>query len=296
METGGILVVDDDAAFRSMLVEWLSQRYPVQSARDGQEALERLANGAIELVLSDINMPGINGFELIRRIRERHPGIKTALITDYNVDAYIKMALEEDITNIIVKQAPFQVDELFRTVDNLLTGRHVFGLSHYLGPGTAIETMRLRSSEDVEAAREKLIAMVSASAVFEARSHTIRMIFEEIASNALYHAYGYKKFERVQLRDDQVVEVCLGKDESTLGFSVLDHSGKLSKDVVLRKILRAMSQEGVLDTDGRGLFLTRSFSDRFIINIKPREKTEIVVLNHFGSAEQVNKPLYINEV
>ena len=48
--------------------------------------------------------------------------------------------------------------------------------------------------------------------------------------------------------------------------------------------------------DGRGLFLTRSFSDRFIINIRPKEKTEIIVLNHFDSAEENNKPLYINEV
>ena len=291
-----ILVVDDDATIRAMLTEFLSERYQVTAASSGLEALEILEEHAFDLVLSDINMPGINGFETLRRIRAKHAKTKVALITDYNVDTYIKMALDENVTNIIVKNAPFQVEELYRTIDNLLVGDRVFGLSNYLAPGTPLTQCRIRSSEEIEQVREKLIELVASTSLFQARAHTIRMIFEEIASNALYHAYGYKKFERVQLREDQVVEVWFGKDAKRLGFSVLDQSGKLTKEIVLRKILRAMSQDGILDTDGRGLFLTRSFSDRFIINIKPQARTEIIVLNNFDSEEDVNKPLYINEL
>lgn len=296
MEQPRILVVDDDATIRAMLTEFLSERYSVTAASSGLDALKILESASFDLVLSDINMPGINGFETVRRIRALHAETKIALITDYNVDSYIKMALDENITNIIVKNAPFQVEELYRTIDNLLTGANVFGIANYLAEGTKLEVCRIRSSEEIEAVRERLIEMVASTSLFQARAHTIRMIFEEIASNALYHAYGYKKFERVQLREDQVVEVWFGKDERRLGFSVLDQSGNLTKEIVLRKILRAMSQDGILDTDGRGLFLTRSFSDRFIINIKPKVKTEIIVLNNFDSEEDVNKPLYINEV
>jgi CheY-like chemotaxis protein len=296
MSSGRILVVDDDATIRSMLEEFLSDKYEVETCCSGLEALERLGTQPFDLVLSDINMPGINGFETIRRVREQFPTVKTALITDYNVDSYIKIALEQDITNIIVKNAPFQVDELFRTVDILLTGRNVFGLHYYLDSGASIEECRVRSSDEIEKVREKLISMVESTEIYKTRAHTLRMIFEEIASNALYHAYGYKKFERVQLKDDQIVEVHFGKDQRKMGFSVSDHSGRLTKEIVLKKIIRAMSQDGILDTDGRGLFLTRSFSDRFIINIKPKEKTEIVVLNYYDSDEENNKPLYINEI
>jgi CheY-like chemotaxis protein/anti-sigma regulatory factor (Ser/Thr protein kinase) len=295
MEQARLLVVDDDPTIRAMLTEFLSEHYAVTAASSGNEALGILEKSTFDLTLSDINMPGINGFELIRQIRAKWPKTKVALITDYNVDTYIKMALDENITNIIVKNAPFQIEELYRTVDNLLTGRRVFGMENYLAENTPIDRCRICSSEEIEAVREKLIAMVETTNLFASRAHTIRMIFEEIASNALYHAYGYKKFERVELKPDQVVEVCFGKDEQKLGFSVSDHSGRLTKEIVLRKILRAMSQDGVLDTDGRGLFLTRSFSDRFIINIKPKEKTEIIVLNHFDSSDEINKPLYINE-
>jgi CheY-like chemotaxis protein len=296
MEQARILVVDDDPTIRAMLTEFLAEKYRVTAASSGQEALQILERETFDLVLSDINMPGINGFELIRRIRAKYPAVKIALITDYNVDSYIKTALDENITNIIVKNAPFQVEELYLTVDNLLTGRRVFGLGNYLEPGTPLDLCRIRSSEEIEHVREKLIELVASTNLFANRAHTIRMIFEEIASNALYHAYGYKKFERVELKPDEVVEVHFGKDDKKLGFSVLDHSGRLTKEIVLKKILRAMSQDGVLDTDGRGLFLTRSFSDRFIINIRPKTMTEIIVLNHFDSSEENNKPLYINEL
>lgn len=291
-----LLVVDDDSTIRAMLTEFLTERYSVKAVSGGQEALQVLQGESFDLVLSDINMPGMTGFQLIRQIRSLYPGTKVALITDYNVDTYIKTALDENITNIIVKNAPFQVDELYRTLDNLLVGDKVFGIEHYLTPGTQFTHCRIRSSEEIENVREQLIGLVETTNLYQTRAHTIRMIFEEIASNALYHAYGYKKFERVQLREDQVVSVYFGKDAKRMGFSVLDQSGKLTKEIVLRKILRAMSQDGILDTDGRGLFLTRSFSDRFIINIKPQEKTEIIVLNNFDSEEAVNKPLYINEV
>jgi len=291
-----ILIVDDDPTIRAMLREWLSEQYQVATASSGAEALSMLDKESFDLVLSDINMPGMNGFETLKQIRARHVGMKTALITDYNVDSYIKLALDQDITNIIVKNAPFQVDELFRTVDNLLTARRVFGLENYVESNAKLQIFRVRSTDEIEHVRELLIAVVESTGLFETRAHTLRMIFEEIASNALYHAYGYKKFERVILRDDQIVEVRFGKDDKKFGFSVTDHSGRLTKEIVLRKILRAMSQDGILDTDGRGLFLTRSFSDRFIINIKPQQKTEIVVLNYYRWGEENNKPLYINVV
>lgn len=291
-----VLVVDDDSTIRAMITDWLSERYDVTSVPNGIEALEVMGKQSFDLVLSDINMPGMNGFETIRRVREKYPNTKTALITDYNVDTYIRVALDQDITNIIVKNAPFEVEELFRTVDNLLTGEKLFGLENYLEAGTPIERHTIRCTEDIEAIRESYIHHVMRREPLKARMNTIRMVFEEIASNALYHAYGYEKFQEVELREEQVIQIACGSDEGKLGFAVLDFSGRLTKEIVLKKIIRAMSEDGILDTDGRGLFLSRSFSDRFIINIRPGKQTEIIVMNYFSSDEPVNKPLYINQL
>ena len=75
-----ILVIDDDDAIRSMLQDWLSDDYEVLTASDGHKGIEVLERETVDLVISDINMPGINGFETLRRIRARHPKMKTALI------------------------------------------------------------------------------------------------------------------------------------------------------------------------------------------------------------------------
>ncbi|MBI2942721.1 MAG: response regulator [Candidatus Wallbacteria bacterium] len=290
-----ILVVDDDSGIRSMVRDWLSECYDVTTAENGLMALEILRTQAFDLVISDINMPGMGGFDTLRRVREQYPGTRRALITDYDVDTYIKMALEEDITNIIVKRSPFDVEELFRTVDGLLTGQRIFGLQNYLQAGTPIALRRISSSEEIQSVREEGLSLIAGTDLAERNGNNIRLIFEEIASNAVYHAYGYRKFDQVRLREDERIEVAFGLDPEKFGFSVADWSGKLTKDVVLHKLLRAMSLEGVLDTSGRGLFLSRTFSDRFIINIRPGKQTEVVVLNYFFTAAE-NKPLYINVV
>ncbi len=293
-----ILVVDDNPTIRSMLTDWLSAEYEVLSASDGMECLEILEkeHGNVDLVISDINMPRMNGFETIRQVRKRYPGVKTALITDYDVDSYIRMSLEQDITNIIVKTTPFNVEELFRTIEGLLFGRNIFGLNNYLKRGTRIHHQRIHGSHDLEKVRELLIEEIADTPLYSSKGNNIRMIFEEMASNAVYHAYGYDKFNVVHLKDDERVDVYYGKDDEKFGFSVVDYSGTLTKEIVLKRLLRAMSKESVFDFNGRGLFLTRNFSDRVIINIMPRRCTEVVILNYFNNFSMVNKPLYINQL
>ncbi len=291
-----ILIIDDDLAIRSMLSDWLSEDYDTETAEDGYKGLEKLKLRRFDLVISDINMPGINGFETIRRVRSEFPGVKTALITDYDVDTYIKLALEEDITNIIVKTSPFNVQELFWTVENLIDPSRVFGLENYLADGTGIATERIRSSREMDEVRERMLQSIDDTDLFQKRGNNLRMIFEEVVSNAIYHAHGHEKTGEVFLKEEETVLVRWGRDSEKFAFAVTDHTGTLSKAIVLKTILRAMSQEGIFDLSGRGLFLSRSFSDRIVVNIEPKKRSEIIIINHFHDNYKVNKPLYINEM
>ena len=68
-----VLIVDDDEIARDLLSEALAGAgYEVSAARDGREALEILRTGVFRLVISDWEMPEMNGLQLCRRIRERH--------------------------------------------------------------------------------------------------------------------------------------------------------------------------------------------------------------------------------
>ena len=74
-----ILVVDDDQSMRECLAELLSsQGYDVSTARDGLEALLQLTNAPPDVLISDLNMPGMSGFELFPVVRRVLP--RTLLI------------------------------------------------------------------------------------------------------------------------------------------------------------------------------------------------------------------------
>ena len=70
MSAGRILVVDDDSQIRRVMRATLAARsYQVGDVRTGEEALERLRSEAYDLVLLDMNMPGMNGLETCRAMR-----------------------------------------------------------------------------------------------------------------------------------------------------------------------------------------------------------------------------------
>lgn len=64
-----VLIVEDDESMRMLLTIQLEKRYRVQSAADGMEALKLMEEGAADLIVADIMMPRMNGYELIRELR-----------------------------------------------------------------------------------------------------------------------------------------------------------------------------------------------------------------------------------
>ena len=95
-----ILVVDDEESIRELYrAELAEEGYEVDLAGDGLQALRRLDAFRPDLVTLDVKMPGIDGIETLRRIREKHPTVPVILVTafgefkqDFNTwasDAYI---------------------------------------------------------------------------------------------------------------------------------------------------------------------------------------------------------------
>jgi len=82
--SGRILVVDDDPIECKSLSEFLRlEGHTVASAESGAEAIDRLDDGAFHVVLTDVNMPEITGFDVLKHCTENHPDIAVVLITGY---------------------------------------------------------------------------------------------------------------------------------------------------------------------------------------------------------------------
>lgn len=87
-----VLIVDDEENARIGLSCFLTQEgYDVETASDGEEALEVLRNHPqTSLIISDINMPGMNGMSLLREVNRQHPETAIIMVTAYGeVESYI---------------------------------------------------------------------------------------------------------------------------------------------------------------------------------------------------------------
>ncbi len=112
-----VLVVEDDDVNRKLFVSLLEEKgYEVAEAADGMEALEKIREGAPSMVLLDIVLPKMSGFEVLRRCRE------SGLLKNTSVYALTASTMSEigdaGFSGIITK--PIRVAEFLRAVDEAL--------------------------------------------------------------------------------------------------------------------------------------------------------------------------------
>jgi two-component system, cell cycle sensor histidine kinase and response regulator CckA len=116
-----ILVVDDEVPIRSLLARQLrAEGYNVLEAGYGVQALQiaRSSPEPIDLVLSDIVMPGMIGTELAQRLMVEHPGIQVILMSAHGVD---EMARPDRRHNVAVLRKPFEGKQVLAIVQLLLS-------------------------------------------------------------------------------------------------------------------------------------------------------------------------------
>ena len=106
-----ILVVDDEEILRDLLVKILTREgYRVDTAFDGEKALVLLRENRYDLIISDIKMPKLNGFELLKIIKQKYPDLGVIMMTAYGDSFTVKDALLLGADEYITK--PFKSFEI----------------------------------------------------------------------------------------------------------------------------------------------------------------------------------------
>lgn len=117
-----ILVVDDELSMREFISILLEREgYEVLTAADAATALSRLAASDIDLVISDVQMPGLNGLELLTRIKAETPETAVLMITAFSTAEQAVEAMKLGAYDYLAK--PFKVDEIKILVRNALEKR-----------------------------------------------------------------------------------------------------------------------------------------------------------------------------
>ena len=110
-----ILVVEDDAALSEALAETLEMAgYRVLSADNGQAALQTLEAEPVSLIVSDINMPRMDGQALLKRVRQQYPDVPMVLMTAYGSISQAVDAMRDGAVDYLVK--PFEAEVLVNMV------------------------------------------------------------------------------------------------------------------------------------------------------------------------------------
>ena len=110
-----VLVVDDEKGIRVLLSEVLLHRgFEVSLARDGQESLEKLEKNHFDLVITDINMPRLDGVSMLKSMRKTGREEKIIIMTGNPSDQRL---LDEDMPQVVTRlNKPFRIQTLMNVV------------------------------------------------------------------------------------------------------------------------------------------------------------------------------------
>ncbi len=117
-----ILTIDDEENIRNGLADNFElEGYEVKQAASGEEGLSLIAQGGIDLVITDLRMDGISGSEVVKRVTSEHPGIPIIVLTGHGSIDDATAALKAGAFDFLTK--PLDLDHLNKIVKNALQGK-----------------------------------------------------------------------------------------------------------------------------------------------------------------------------
>lgn len=122
-----IILVEDNQLVRritaGLLGEYLDL-FITATADNGTQAMELITNGVVaDLIISDLNMPGMNGIELIKNLKSSFIKIKVIILTMHNNPAYLKLAMDTGASGYLLKDG--DIDSLYQAIKKVFAGEQV---------------------------------------------------------------------------------------------------------------------------------------------------------------------------
>ncbi len=114
-----VLIIEDDVSILRGLTDNLKfEGYEIQSANDGQEGLKLALDGSPDLLLLDIMLPGINGYDICRKVKEQKPGLPIIMLTARGKEVDKVAGLDLGADDYVTK--PFSIPELMARIRAVL--------------------------------------------------------------------------------------------------------------------------------------------------------------------------------
>jgi two-component system invasion response regulator UvrY len=193
-----VLVVDDHELVRTGICRMLTDTPDIQivgEAESGEQAIELARQHQPEVVLLDVNMPGIGGVETTRRLLQSVPGIKILAVSGLSEEPYPSMLLKAGASGYITKGAP--LDEMVRAIRKVIQGGKYFSADIAEQLASSYLSDQQNSPFDLLSEREMQVAMMVVNCV-SAQEIADRLF----VSVKTVNTYRYRIFEKLQIDSD----------------------------------------------------------------------------------------------
>jgi response regulator RpfG family c-di-GMP phosphodiesterase len=226
-----VLVVDDDAAVRELLADGLETfGYPSVTAGGIDEAFEIVKAEPLRLVLSDIDMPGGDGMQLLKRIKSHDPGLDVIMVTGaVDADTAVQ-AIRQGASDYVTK--PFNLDEVQIVVERTLEKRRLI-LENKAHQDHLEELVTQRTRELVEKKREVEKLFTELEETYESTLQALVTALDLRDNETHGHSYRVVEYavvvaERMGVTEPQLTWIRRG--------AILHDVGKIGvPDAILRK-------------------------------------------------------------
>lgn len=261
-----LLVIDDDAQVLSF-AEMALHGYQIETAASGEEAVESYQARPFDAVICDLVLPGIQGFEVVRRLRALDANARILVMTGYDRQESLVASLRENIVDFLPK--PFDESELRAAVANVLASEQDIEVISAMPQWIEL---RVPASFQVVSRLGSFFDNLHA----EIDAHTresISTAFRELLNNAIEHGCGGDAQRRVFICYLRLSEVIL--------YRITDPGGGFRKDELAHAAISNPRENPVLHLEyraqrgmrpgGFGILCTEGIADELIYNEKGNE-------------------------
>lgn len=193
-----IIVVDDHQLVRTgtrRLLDDIPGIEVIADAGSGEEAVELVQRYKPDVVLMDIQMPGIGGLEATRRCIRAHPEVKILAVTIYEDEPYPSKLLKVGAVGYLTKRA--DIDEMVLAIRKIVAGQR------YISAEIAQELALRPFSEDENSLFDQLSSREMQITLMVIMGHKVQEISEKLSlSPKTVNSYRYRVFEKLGVRND----------------------------------------------------------------------------------------------
>lgn len=271
-----ILVVDDDPSIRSLLNDVLAlKNYDVLTADDGSSAIDLLEETKVDLVITDLQMSGVDGMKLLEHIRAEFPEVLVIIITAYGTIDTTVSALKKGAYNFISK--PIQIHEFLemieKVVEKINSIKNEYLVHHYADESlNFVFPAKKEFIGGVSSHIQKALANMGYEHNMQSRM-VIPFAVEEAMKNAIVHGCKENETKKVKVTckiTDEKVEISV-EDEGD-GFDI-------------NSVPDPTSLDQISNNTGRGLLLLNCYMDDVVFR---EDGTKVTMMKYRKAQTTLN--------